>query len=97
MSSVLNLGEGLDLINGKFLEFRTHLKLLYFDDLDCYSLVCLLIDGAIDLTELSLPYDIVEYVVFNLFAHAIICLLIINISNLVPYYFILSIQLIFGF
>ena len=57
------------LVYGEFLEFRTELKLLNPDDLDGHSLAVLFVDRLVHLAELSLPDDVVQHVIFYLFAH----------------------------
>lgn len=69
MGSILDLGQGLDFIDGEFLEFRAELKLLHLDDLDGHGLPVLLVDRLVHLTELALSDHVVQYVIFYLFAH----------------------------
>ncbi len=59
MSGILNLREGLYLIDGEFLQFGTHFEFLDFDDLDSNNLICFLVDCFVNLTELTLSNDVV--------------------------------------
>lgn len=53
MGGVLNLGQGVDLVDGELLEFGTGAELLDLDDLDGDDLAGLLVVGFVDLAELT--------------------------------------------
>lgn len=73
MGGILNLRQGLYLINGELLKLRAELELLHLDDLDRHGLPVLFVDCLVHLPELSLPDHVVQHVVFYLFAHHSVC------------------------
>lgn len=81
VGGVLNLGEGLNFVDGELLELGTHFEFLNFDDLDGHQLVGLLVEGPVHLPELSLPHHVVQHVVLDLFAHHVVNYRIYRIRN----------------
>lgn len=81
MGGILYLGESLDLVDGELLQFRTHFEFLDADDLDGHDLAGLFVYGFVDLAKLTLANDVIQHVVFYLFTHVQL-LLIIDNNNL---------------
>ena len=70
MSSILNFGKSLDLIDGEFLKPWTHLIFFDFDDLDCHSLISFFISSFVYLAKLSLADDLFKTIIFYFFSHS---------------------------